>query len=141
MISKKGQDNPKTSIEMNFGKDSEQTSPENLRVSKDGLAGRLKVFTGQQGDFVVSIVPSLNVSGYGHTEAEAMESLRETLGTFFIDLFELPEVQRHRELNKLGWEAEPMFKKKFSKAFIDQNGVLQDFDNPEQVKTSILTAA
>jgi predicted RNase H-like HicB family nuclease len=114
---------------------------ESLKMSSDVVEGFLKTFTGQQGEFYVSIVPALNVSGYGKDEAEALESLEENLNTFFDDLFELSEVDRHKEVMKLGWVRDRFFKKRFSSSFIDENGVLQNFDFPEKVTKSILQAA
>ena len=114
---------------------------ENLKVSPTGLIGRLNAFSGEQGEFWVSIIPSLNVSGYGKTEDEANESLKENLQVFCEDLFSINEVQRKMELTKLGWEPNKFFKKKYSKAYVDENGVLQNFNNPEQVKRKVLQAA
>ena len=114
---------------------------EKLRVAKDGLEGTLRVFTGQQGEHIVSLIPSLNVTGYGPDENTAIESLKENLETFFDDLFELSEVEIHRELKKFGWQQEVFFKRRMIMPFIDESGVLQNFDFPEQVKTSILQAA
>jgi predicted RNase H-like HicB family nuclease len=114
---------------------------ESLKMSSNVVEGLLKTFTGQQGEFYVSIVPALNVSGYGKDEAEALESLRENLNTFFDDLFELSEIDRHKEVMKLGWVRDKFSKKRFSSSFLDDNGILQNFDFPEKVKKSVLQAA
>lgn len=115
--------------------------PERLKVSAHGLVGRLNAFSGEQGEYWVSIIPSLNVSGYGKTEEEANESLKENMQTFCEDLFAISEVQRKIELKELGWEPSKFFKKKFSKAYVDEHGVLQNFNNPDQVKRKVLQAA
>lgn len=114
---------------------------ENLKVSPSGLVGRLSAFSGKQGEFWVSIIPSLNVSGYGESEEDANESLKENLQVFCEDLFSISDTQRRSELKKLGWEPNKFFKKRYSKAYVDENGVLQNFDNPEQVKRKVLQAA
>jgi hypothetical protein len=44
------------------------------------------------------------------------------------------------ELKKLGWTKHKYFKKQYSSSFVDENGVLQNFDFPEQVKKTILEA-
>jgi predicted RNase H-like HicB family nuclease len=114
---------------------------ETIKIGSEGLFGRLLVFSGEQGEFWVSIVPSLNVSGYGKTENEANESLQENLHTFCKDLFSVSEDQRKVELKKMGWVPNKLFKKKYAKAIVDENGVLQHFDHPEQVIRKILEAA
>ena len=114
---------------------------ENIKLSPTELVGKLNTLTGEQGEYWVSIVPSLNVSGYGKTEDEANESLKENLHLFCEDLFALPKYQRTAELRKLGWAPNKIFKKKYSKAYVDENGVLQNFNNPDLVKRRILEAA
>ena len=49
--------------------------------------------------------------------------------------------KRKEELKKFGWDVKAMFPKKFSNAYIDEKGVLQNFDNPEEVNRQILEAA
>jgi hypothetical protein len=114
---------------------------ETLRVSRQGITGFLKTFTGLQGDSYVSLVPALHVSGYGDSESEALEALKENLNTLFDDLFGLPEVERHREIINMGWSKDSLFKKRFTSSYVDKDGVLQNFDYPEQVKISALQAA
>lgn len=124
-----------------FSKDSSiQIKTELLKVSSNALIGKLAAYSGEQGEFWVSIVPSLNVSGYGETEDEANDSLKENLQVFCEDLFVISESQRKKELKKLGWEASKFFEKRFSKIYVDENGVLQNFNNPEKVKRRILEA-
>ena len=114
---------------------------ENLKMAKDGVEGTLRVFTGQQGTHIVSIIPSLNVSGYGPDEKTAMQSLKENLETYLEDLFELSENEIHDELQKLGWQQEAYSEKRMVMPLVDEKGILENFDFPEKVKTSILQAA
>ena len=114
---------------------------EKLRLGPSSIEGILHVYSGQQGDHMVSIIPSLNVSGYGNTERDAFESLKENLHTLFEDLFSVNDVLRRSELRSLGWVNDNIFKRRLSRSFVDENGVLQHFDHPDQVKKSILTAA
>ena len=114
---------------------------EKLHVSAHSLKGNLNCFTGKQGEFWVSIIPSLNVSGYGQSEEEALNDLGSNFEVLCKDLFSINDIQRNAELNKLGWEINKFFKKRFSKSFVDENGTLQNFDYPEKVKKSILEAA
>ena len=49
-------------------------------------------------------------------------------------LFSLKPEQRITELKKMGWHNDTLFRKQFSSAFVDENGVLQNFDFPTEVK-------
>lgn len=114
---------------------------EEIKLSSHSITGKLKCFTGEQGEYWVSIIPSLNVSGYATTEKESIEDLKFNLLVFCEDLFNVDENIRKAELRKLGWTINKFFKKQFSKSYVDDNGILQDFDYPERVKTSILQSA
>ena len=114
---------------------------EKLTVNLNGIKGMFKSFTGQSGEYWVSIIPSLNVSGYGNTEQEAIDDLKENTDQFWQDLFSLTVDLRHAELRKLGWTVDKIFKKKFSKTYVDDSGVLQNFDYPELVKRNVFQAA
>lgn len=128
-------------IDLDLSPDDRGSFEDTLRLSSNGLLGRLRVFTGKQGDYIVSIIPTLNVSGYGVSEQDAVNSLKESLYVFLIDLFQLPQTQRLRELVRLGWRNEQVFKRRFSNSFTNTDDLIQNFDHPDQVKTSILTAA
>ncbi|MBB3125245.1 hypothetical protein FHS04_002789 [Mesoflavibacter sabulilitoris] len=111
---------------------------EYLKLSRTGLKGKFLNFTGKSGDHWISIIPSLNVSGYGDTEQDSIKDLEYNLKILCEDLFSLNETQRDLELKKMGWERNKIFKKQYSSAYVDENGVLQNFDSPSQVKKSIL---
>jgi hypothetical protein len=55
--------------------------------------------------------------------------------------FSVSPLERHLELRKLGWTNSAFFKRKYSKAFVDENGVLQNFSHPEKVQRAVLVAA
>ncbi|TLV03356.1 hypothetical protein [Dyadobacter luticola] len=126
---------------LRFISSASEIDSEILELHHDGLSGQLAMFTGTQGDFIVSIVPSLNVSGYGRTETEALESLSENLDTFFSDFFALEKAERHQELHNLGWSGDFHFEHPLSPSYIDNGGVLKNFDFPEKVKKTTLQAA
>lgn len=128
-------------IEMNLLGEAAGNFPDRLKLSRHEAAGMLRIFTGQQGEFWVSIIPALNVSGYGENESDAFHALKENLHTFFDDLFRLSEVERSNAMESTGWETEKAFPKKFSNPSIDEQQVLQSFDHPEQVKKLILQTA
>jgi hypothetical protein len=114
---------------------------EDIHFEKDGLYAKLLVFMGQQGEHFVCLIPSLNISGYGQSEADALTSLNINFSTFCDDLFALTESERQRELALLGWEKEHYFEKRFSNPSVDANEVLSNFDFPDEVKQSYLEAA
>ena len=128
-------------IKVSSDKQNYNTFEEKIRLAHNGLTGNLKCYTGEQGEFWVSIIPSLNVSGYGQTEEDSIEDLKVNVTTLCDDLFQIDDVQRKIELSKLGWAVNKFFRKRFSKAYVDENGLLQNFDHPEKVKKSILEAA
>ena len=113
---------------------------ESIVLKPNSLTGFFSCYSGLQGDYWVSIIPSMNVTGYGETMEESRESLRENLEILCDDLFELTKEQRILELKKMGWEKHKFFNKRFSKSYVDENGVLQDFDHPEQVRKSYVQA-
>lgn len=119
---------------------SSESFQDTVKISNDGLVGSLSAFSGKSGDFFVAIIPSLKVTGYGETEGEALKDLEYNLDVFCDDIFSVSENQRHSELKKLGFSKHRYFKKRFEGTFIDKNGVLQNFDNPENVKVSQLVA-
>jgi hypothetical protein len=114
---------------------------EKIKISPNSIHGVFLNFTGKSGDHWISIIPSLNISGYGNTENEAIQDLEYNVEVFSKDLFKLDHLQRVKELKKLGWTKHKYLKKQYSSSFVDENGVLQNFDFPEQVKKTILEAA
>jgi predicted RNase H-like HicB family nuclease len=125
-------------IEMNILGEAGDNLPDRLKLSHHEVIGTLRIFTGQQGDYCVSIIPTLNVSGYGENERDAFEALKENLDTFFEDLFQLSEPERNIAMESIGWEMENAFPQKFSNPFVEEQQVLQNFDHPDQVKKLIL---
>lgn len=115
--------------------------PESMQLTSNGVKGNFTCYTGIQGDYWISITPSINVTGYGLTEEEARACLKENFDFFSQSLFQLNPKQRVLELKKLGWIVDRFFKKRFSKSYVVDNGVLQGFDHPEQVKKSDLEVA
>jgi len=124
-------------IKLPKGQDIEET----LTLAAHSLKASLKCYTGQQGEYWVSVIPSLNVSGYGKTEQESVEDLNYNSNLFCDDLFSVSEEQRRGELNRLGWVINKIYKKRYSKSFVDENGILQNFDFPEKVKRTLLATA
>jgi len=111
-----------------------QIKREKLTLHPHGLKGQFNSFTGKSGEYWVSIIPALSTSGYGKTEEEAQNDLKYNLDLFCKDLFSLKPEQRILELKKMGWDNDKIFRKRFSSAFVDENGVLKNFDFPTEVK-------
>jgi len=126
---------------MNILGEAGKNLPDRLKLSPHEVVGTLRIFSGQQHDYWVGLIPALNVSGYGENEADAFQALKENLDTFFEDLFRLSETDRNKAMENIGWQMEKAFPKKFSNPFVDEQQVRQSFDHPEQVKKLILQTA
>jgi predicted RNase H-like HicB family nuclease len=111
-----------------------------LRFKSNTIHFNIHVVSGKEGDYFVKLAPSLMVSGYGSTEQEARDSFEENIKLFCEDFLALPKPQRDRELTKLGFKNEKFHTKNFSKAYVDKDGILHNFE-PGTVKTEILEEA
>lgn len=116
---------------------------EYFRIKKNKVTVRTKVFSGKEGNFHVFICPTLNVSGYGDTEEDAKESFTYNLKLFCQDLLALQPVQIDKELKKLGFEKEVFSTKNYSKAYVDEGGVLRGIEGLDKntISSSMLEAA
>jgi hypothetical protein len=110
---------------------------ETVRIKGNNLSIRILAATGKEGEHFVTVSPSLLVSGYGANEEEAKQSFEENLRLFCEDFMKLIQSQRELELIKLGFSKVTFHNKDFSKAYIDDSGVLQGFE-PGSLRTSIL---
>lgn len=108
-----------------------------VRINKNSIHLKIAIFTGKEGDYFVTISPSLNVSGYGKTKKEAMQSFGENIELFCADLIALPKKRIEIELRKLGFIREKFQLKNFSKIYVDENGVLKNFEEGS-IETSVL---
>ncbi|MFY7665895.1 hypothetical protein [Flavobacterium sp.] len=112
---------------------------ESIRIKDKEIKLKVLTFSGKDGDFYVVVSPALLVSGYGDTTEEAEQSFKENLETFCRDLLILDAEQRDLELKKLGFLKEKYHTKNFSKAYVDENGVLQGLEK-SSIKTAMLEA-
>lgn len=106
---------------------------EQMKITKNAISTRVNVASGKDGDFWVCISPSLNVSGYGETLQEAQISFKENMKTFYLDILSLSVKERSNVLAEMGWQQQKFFKKQYSKAFVDQEGILQNLEEPKLV--------
>jgi len=82
--------------------------------------------------------PGLDISSYGETEQKAMEMFKEAVHAFYESLLKKSRSQIEKELSLLGWKKDKLRNKDFSKAYIDVEGTLQNF-NAEDNKIRRLT--
>lgn len=108
-----------------------------IRIKSRSVTIRIQVASGKDGEYYVSVAPSLLVSGYGNTEEESRESFMHNMELFCQDILNLKSDQRTSYLKKLGFSAQRFKTKNFSKVYIDTNGVLQGFE-PSTVKQTTL---
>lgn len=99
-----------------------------IRINGTLITLGLSIFNGKTGDCFGVYAPSIEVSGYGDTREEAMESFKLSLDLFCEDVLQLKRGHQEIELARLGWLQEKFKKKNFSKAYIDSDGALQNFD-------------
>jgi len=119
---------------------------ETLRInrSKGSAVCQCRIFTYTDKDTnqIVTIIPALDISGYGDTESKAREMLDSSIDFFFNSLFGLTSAKMERELIKMGWRRKNLHHKEFSKAYIDGAGQLKDFNAVEdkvQVEMETIT--
>ncbi len=99
-----------------------------IRISRGNIMVKIVLISGKEGNHYVTLAPSINVSGYGSTRKAADESFDENMDTFLDDLIKLSKKERENEIFKLGFKQERFKNKNFSKAYVDENGVLKNFE-------------
>jgi len=123
---------------MTFKESDKSSETENIVISANRLRGTLNMYSGISGEYWVSIMPSINTSGYGLTEEESVDDLKMNVDIFLKYLFSLTDARRQVELRKMGWAKNRYFKRKYSNTFVDKEGLLQNFDDPNSVKSKRL---
>lgn len=99
------------------------------------MAVRCKMFQWHDHGHAIAYLPSLDLSGYGPTFAEAVAMLELAVSEYCEWAVYLPQKELDAELHRLGWElGEPGTSAGYSKAFVDRKGALQGFDlGPEEL--------
>ncbi len=96
---------------------------------KDGTVNfSVSVFKGKQGDYYLTYCPALKISGYGSTKEEAVDFMKEEMKVFCEDLLAMNNMEREKFLLSLGFKQERFKRKNFSRAYVDEDGKLQDFE-------------
>lgn len=101
---------------------------ETLRIVRNTIELKIRVFAGKEGEIFVCYSPSLNLSGYGPSAEEALESMKVSISAFCDDFFALSAKQQQAHLVKLGWKKEFLRNKNYSNSSIDINGNLMGLD-------------
>ncbi len=111
--------------------------PDELILRLDRRRGRVKgtlrILKIRDNDFHILYIPELNISGYGDTENEALEMVNLVLQDFADGLFAMPSKEMDKELLKYGFSPVRLARKnfKFNGSYIDNQGVLKEFELPE----------
>jgi hypothetical protein len=116
---------------------------ETLKVTKGRVEASVKIYLGKQAGIWLYYCPSLEVSGYGRTKKQALESYNDSMEQFSEDIAEAKLSEKEKELRRLGWIRNKFFKKKYGNVSVDEEGVLQNFDADFAVKqcNNVLEAA
>lgn len=101
---------------------------DSIRIKNGKISCSLNVYCGRQGDYIINYCPSLNISGYGKTEKEAEDFIKVEMEVFCEDLHSMNTKEKEAFLYSLGFKRDVFAAKNFSKAFVDENGKLQDFE-------------
>lgn len=101
-----------------------------IHFHKNGITGQINLhkFIDKDTEQYVYFSPSLDISGYGEKEELALEMIKFQINELFEHWIELAPKKRDIELQKLGWKKAWLKNKNFSKAFVDGDGVLQNFN-------------
>ena len=115
-----------------------------INIRKGTLSAGLNIirFIDKDTKQYVFYAPSIEVSGYGATEEEAHEMMDHAIKECFTYYMSLGKEGLNKELLKLGWTHSPMFKKEYSKAYVDAGGALKELNaEANSIEHLILTAA
>lgn len=115
----------------------EQPDLEIVRIKGNKVQLGLYVKCLMDGDNYLMYSPTLEISGYGDTEKEAEESFKHICKETFREILELPKKDIDSYLSSFGFKKQKFKNKNFSKAFVDDDGVLRDLNiDLNTVKTS-----
>lgn len=101
---------------------------ESIRLKNGKLKLKAVAVSGKDGDTYVVVSPTLLVSGYGETEIEAKQSFEENVLLFCEDFIALSSEQKDGYAKSLGFDKVKYHSKDYSKAYVDENGILKGLD-------------
>jgi hypothetical protein len=100
----------------------------NIKLRK--ITGNLRVLKFRDKDTrqIVLFVPALDLTSYGATDKKATQMLKFSIEQYFEFLLNLSHKKIQQELSALGWNHKSITPKDFSKAYIDIDGDLKNFN-------------
>jgi hypothetical protein len=103
---------------------------DSIKLSTQGIKLHISVYKFIDKDTKQNVLyaPSLELSAYGETIAKAHEMMKQSMNDYCEYLMNLPASERVKELQGLGWIKNKFFNKQFSRAYIDADGNLKDFN-------------
>lgn len=107
-----------------------------LNIKQKKGKGVFRLIQFEDNGHFIAYIPSLNLSGYGDTEEEAINMLGDIVfEDFFENLFEQPENVIFEHLKKFGWTKGAFFTKDLSNnVHIDKEGILKNFNLSSETK-------
>ena len=99
-----------------------------IRIKNGKISCSLNIYSGKQRDYIINYCPSLNISGYGKTDEEAEDFIKVEMEVFCEDLHSMNTKNKEDFLSSLGFKRDVFAAKNYSRAFVDENGKLQDFE-------------
>ena len=129
------------SLEIQEGK--KPTSYIKFSKARNKAEAALTIKEFKDGDFYVTYMPELDMSGYGNTSQEARDMLKTSLDFYFDNLSLLSPKKLIIELAKHNFKPQKFARKNYDYTgpYIDDKGFLQKFDLPieTEVQTQVLT--
>lgn len=119
-------------IKVLFGKQLPKSQSDFLRLNanKKQITGGFNIIKFQDKDTLqwVYYIPSLDISSYGEELKKARTMLKQSIDEYFHFLMSKTNSERDFELNSLGWKKDKLHNKLYSKAYIDIDGNLKNFN-------------
>jgi len=96
----------------------------------------LRMVTFEDGDFQIAYIPSLNLSGYGNNEEDAVKMLCEVVvKDYLTSLSEMPESKVMTELREYGWKRLPFLSKQLQNTkFFGTDAIKETFNLPAETQ-------
>jgi hypothetical protein len=105
-----------------------------------GVLSSIKMIDRDTSQHII-FIPSLNLTSYGETLDKAEKMIKSSIDDFFEYFLDLSPKQRETELYNMGWKQNKFKNKVYSKAFVDPNGDLQNFNLAEKKVQRLSLAA
>ncbi|MEO7177180.1 MAG: hypothetical protein ABIV51_14655 [Saprospiraceae bacterium] len=96
----------------------------------------------KEGDFVMKVIPTLDISAYGRTVEQAEEMLTETVKVYLTSLLKQGPSLTSEELRKYGFVPRTLLfpdRKEFSRSSVDADGNLKGFEIPSDAISAPMT--